>query len=160
MGRPKNTIPDFWKHVDKSGHNGCWNWTGFIDRDGYGTYWWEGRPQGAHRLSYIFTHGSISPGQCVCHHCDNPPCVNPDHLWLGTHQDNIADKISKGRQAKNTKPNNPAKGERHGEAKLSDEQVHLIRNSLIPARVLAERFGVHPTRIYKIRQGKGWKHII
>jgi hypothetical protein len=93
----------FWAHVDQSG-DGCWPWTARLDKWGYGHSGGtaSGRPKAsmlAHRLAYILTYGAIAPGMLVCHHCDNPPCVRPDHLFMGTPMDNIRDMDAKGRRA-------------------------------------------------------------
>lgn len=78
---------------------GCWMWTGAINRGGYGHMKFEGRFSGAHRVSYATFVGNIPTGYVVCHACDNPGCINPDHLWVGTTRDNIGDAITKGRFA-------------------------------------------------------------
>lgn len=86
----------FWTHVDKSG--ACWLWTGTRNLQGYGTTTHRSLPIGAHRLAYELTHGfTIPAGMIVMHTCDNPPCVNPDHLRLGTQRDNVRDMTARGR---------------------------------------------------------------
>lgn len=87
--------PYFWSLVKKT--DGCWIWTGGLDGHGYGRVWREGRRQGSHRVSFQLTNGRIPDGMYVCHHCDNPICVNPGHLFLGTHSDNMRDCTNKGR---------------------------------------------------------------
>lgn len=93
MSDPEN----FWAKVPKISDKLCWPWKGYINPDGYGRIQWDGRTQNAHRISWIIQKGTIPQGLQVLHKCDNPPCVNLEHLFLGTHNDNIADKMKKGR---------------------------------------------------------------
>lgn len=96
MARPKENVPNrFWAKVRKT--RGCWIWTGATVRGGYG-FFWDGKRNGvAHRYSYRLKYGPIPKGKIACHKCDNPKCVNPDHLFIGTYQDNELDKYAKGR---------------------------------------------------------------
>jgi len=129
--------------------DGCWRWLGHLDKNtGYGLMYFEGRRMGAHCASYLLHVGEISEGFYVCHHCDNPSCVNPDHLFLGTQLHNMADCVLKGRNAH---------GERAGQAKLSSAKAEYIRGSVYSHKYLAEKFGVSPAAIYCVRAGKTWK---
>lgn len=117
----------FWSRVDKNGpihpvlKSRCWLWTGYKLKQGYGQF----RSKKTHRLAYVHTKGDIPDGMFVCHKCDNPPCCNPDHLFLGTAQDNMTDKVNKGRQYTGGGP--PSPGEKNGNVVLNQEQVNKIK---------------------------------
>ena len=93
-GNPKDRILC---SIEKDKETGCWNWSGVLTKNGYGRTTHKDRPISAHRLSYLIFNGEIPAGMCVLHRCDNRRCVNPDHLFLGTHRDNMVDMKSKGR---------------------------------------------------------------
>jgi hypothetical protein len=93
-----NTESDFWERVQRGAAEDCWPWARGCDSRGYGTFWFQGKQHGAHRMAFAFTHGPIPRGIWVLHHCDNPPCCNPAHLFLGVAADNTADMWEKGRQ--------------------------------------------------------------
>jgi DNA-binding XRE family transcriptional regulator len=135
---------------------GCWLWTGEICPQGkHGLIRSGGQIISAYRLSYEFYNGEITEGLCVCHSCDVRACVNPDHLWLGTQQENIQDAIQKGRM------NN--RGENNGQSKLIEEQVieivWLYATGEYSQEQLADMFGVNHTIIHYIITGKSWKHL-
>jgi hypothetical protein len=134
-------------YTDKSGGpDACWPWTGCRNEDGYGQLLWQGQPRGAHRLAWIEKHGPIPPETPhVLHRCDNPPCRNESHLWLGTNDDNNADMMAKGR---------------HGTAKLTAADVRAIRAATGMQSVIAARFGVTQANVSCIRSGKTWRHVL
>jgi hypothetical protein len=141
----------FWRRCVKPNGGGCWLWTGTKSRSGYGVFWIEGKNKRAHRVSYEIHKGQIPTGSEVCHCCDNRACVNPDHLFLGTHADNVADMIKKGRHARGS-------GKRS--AKLTEADVlNIIASPDVPALDLAQRYGVSRSRISLIRSGKSWAHL-
>jgi hypothetical protein len=125
----------------------CIEWTGPLDGKGYGKQRIQGRLVGSHRLAFAAAHGPIPVGLDVLHRCDNPPCVNPDHLFLGTAADNARDMVAKGRQ-------------RNGRsARLTVAAVCEIRalGTTESASVLARRFGVSARSIYRVRWGRTWR---
>lgn len=98
MGRPKG--PPVYERLMARvviDPEGCWLWTGKVTGAGYGQIWLDGRSELVHRVAYMEHHGAIPPKMCVCHSCDNRPCVRPDHLWLGTYSENALDMHAKGR---------------------------------------------------------------
>lgn len=143
-----------WAKTDKTKE--CWIWLGHKDRDGYGNIRiGERKAMRTHRLSF-FLATKIDPiGMFVCHHCDNPSCINPDHLYLGTALENNRDKINRNRE-------NWAKGERVHNAKLTRDQVLSIFKEYKAGGVrhidLAKKYGVSQTAIQLILSGKNWKH--
>jgi len=149
--------PRFWAKVDKAGAGGCWWWMGSRCRtkDGESTYGLlrvGRRVQRAHRLSWELHFGAILKGQCVLHKCDNPACVNPRHLWIGTQKDNARDRSSKGR-------NNPPIGCHNGAAKLNPAAVRAIRDSDWTGSRLADFYGVSRGTISLVRRKRTWAHV-
>lgn len=147
----------FWSKVDRSGGpDACWPWTGDKGGWGYGRIMIDRHRHLAHRLSWEIANGPIPSALDCLHTCDNPICVNPAHLFLGTDADNVADKMAKGRH-------NGPYGESVGTAKLTAEQVAEIRRRYLPRKVthehLATEFGVTKSCIGRIVQGKGWRHV-
>lgn len=142
----------FWSKVDKRGPDECWMWTCHTNKQGYGSVSIQGRLTRAHRYSFALAHGPIAPNLCVCHRCDNPPCVNPAHLFLGTIAENNADKAAKGRQAA---------GISSGRAKLTDDDVREIRAAFRPGIgvVLGRRYGVSASVIKAVSSGTTWRHV-
>lgn len=170
-----------WSRVLIGENNECWNWIGKLGTDGYGHLKVNGKLKGAHVASYMLHYGNVQAGMCVCHKCDNRACVNPNHLFEGTHQDNIRDRFLKGRSAagdKNgsrthpesrprgashhwqVKPWTRPTGDRNGRAKLTPEQVAVIKSALeggAQCASLAKQYGVSWTAIKKIKQGNNWR---
>lgn len=139
----------FWSKVDKTGD--CWEWMAGKFTAGYGTFYMDGRSRYAHRVSYLLSKGNLDDDMLVCHKCDNRSCVNPDHLFLGTHLDNHRDKERKGR-------GNQVRGEKHYMAKLTEKDVLTIRASKgrVMQKDLASKFNIHPTTISHIWRGITW----
>ena len=152
--RMANPAERFWPKVDKSGE--CWVWTGYRNPSGYGELHRGRRGTGmvrAHRFSWELANGPIPRGLCVLHRCDNPPCVNPDHLWLGTKADNQRDMASKGRGTKTGLP-----GESNPNARLTRVEIHAIRSaSGESGNWLATKYGVTRNHIYTIRARRNWR---
>lgn len=154
--RAKGLEERFWEKVDKSGD--CWLWTKSL-RAGYGVFRKSGRLVSAHRLAYEITNGPIPADLCICHHCDNRQCVNPSHMFLGTHKDNMQDAMGKGRFHFNPKP---SYGEKNGMTKLTDDQVRELRNNWPSSESVASiamRYGVSRWTIQRIVRRKVWKHV-
>ena len=137
---------------------GCWEFTGYRDPNGYGRIQVKrGRDRLAHRMSWTVLRGAIPEGLDVLHRCDNPPCVNPDHLFLGTAADNHADMIAKGRGR-----SNPRRGIENNKAKLTEAEVIAIRDLASSGKstyAIAEMFGVTRPNIGYIVNGKTWRHL-
>lgn len=142
----------FHRHVTIFDTNECIEWTEMTDRDGYGRFSFDNRTMRAHRVSFELHNGPIPYGAVIRHTCDNPPCVNPMHLTIGSVTDNNRDRVVRDRSAK---------GERSGVAKLTADQVREIRSlHLVATREeLARRFGVSVANIDKITARKTWRHI-
>lgn len=143
----------FWANVDIQGDDQCWPWKGRIGTHGYGAFDYKGRPHIASRFAYTISKGDAA-GFHVCHACDNPPCCNPAHLWLGTHADNMLDMTTKGRQRSVAR-----RGGDHPQARLTAEDVVAIRGSHEPPKVVALRYGVTAACIYRVRHRLSWAHV-
>lgn len=145
-----------WKRIVKAGPDDCWLWYGATNNAGYGHLGAAPRKTiAAHRAAYESAVGPIPPGVHVLHRCDNPPCCNPAHLWLGTAADNAADKVKKGR----ARAVYHWRGEGNAKAKLTAAQVlEIARSSGSPGET-AKRYGVCYSTIHQIRRGLIWSHI-
>lgn len=150
--RHRDLATRFWALVEKSA--GCWLWKGGRVPAGYGIFGISFRVQSyAHRFSYELCIGPIPDGLFVLHSCDNPPCVNPEHLWVGTMQDNHDDMIAKGRMLR---------GSQRPLAKLDEQKVKLIKDAIaagMELKLISEEFHVSASTISKIKRGLIWKHV-
>lgn len=172
---PRKLIPisiRFWSKVDHRSPAECWPWIASKNNCGYGQITLKqanGRwvRASAHKLSYELTHGPVPNGLCVLHYCDNPACVNPSHLWLGTMRDNNDDCMKKGRHkySKNPPrcpPSLKARGSRHGIAKLTESAVLDIRAKLAKGatmRSICKETGMSMSSIADVRDRVTWRHI-
>jgi hypothetical protein len=140
----------FWSKVNKT--NTCWNWTGYLDKGGYGSFWLDGKNRRAHRVSFEQHFGWTNEQLVIMHKCDNPSCVRPDHLILSTQKNNIEDKVYKDRQAK---------GSKVGTSKLSESDIIEIKNLIktLSYGKIAKKYNVDRSLIYLISKEKAWKHI-
>lgn len=139
--------------------NGCWYWLGCKIPSGYGQIYYDGKMHNAHRISmFLFAEFELESELCGCHHCDNPPCVNPAHLYPGTYSDNLLDASAKGRLPDQT---GLYQGERSGMAVLTEEQVKdiILQRGKITTRKLAVRYGVSKTEVWAIQNGHRWHHV-
>lgn len=165
----------FWSRVDRE--NGpvhptlgtpCWPWTRTLCEWGYGRVRVPvalgGRLVRAHRVAWELQYGEIPPGMHVLHKCDNPACQRGDHLFLGTNDDNVRDKVAKGRQARGAalKPELRARGERNGSARLTENDVREIRARVAAGERqsdMAQRFGVTSASVWQIVHRVHWAHV-
>ena len=160
----------FWKRVNKT--DTCWLWTGTRNPNGYGMI--RARPGKTrdltHRVSWMLHNGDIPDGLCVLHRCDNPACVRPEHLFLGTRADNVHDMVAKGRGARGANSGSARyprlrarQGEAHGSARLTERDVRFIRDEFAANRMtkreLATMFSVAPEHVHRICRRLVWKHV-
>ena len=179
MAKAYRTIPHvsesdkqkFLDRIEIDEQTGCHNWTGNTSSQGYGLLRIDGEKYLASRISYAIYHGEFPAEFCCCHHCDNPKCVNPEHLFLGTHADNMTDKTKKGRgnqpRGENhwskTQPLLIPRGANHYAAKLDDakalEIVRLRKEDGLSQRAIAKEFGVCHAIVGRIINRKIWTHL-
>lgn len=151
-------VERFWQQVDRSGP--CWEWSGprMKGKWAYGRFYFEHEQLLAHRFSYELLVEPILDGLFILHSCDNPPCVNPSHLRTGTHEENMADMMAKGRWSPPC-----IKGSAHGNAVLTESEVRSIRDRYakggVTQQALGDEFGVRQTLISQIVLRQAWKHV-
>jgi len=148
----------FWRFVNKKSESECWEWQGQILSSGYGRISLGAKSlgsEGAHRVSWkLFNKADIPDGMFVMHKCDNPSCVNPHHLSIGTPKENTQDMIAKGRK-RVVSP----KGEGNGKSLLDEEKIRLIRSSTLSHAAIARELGVSPNCVRGVRIGRTWTHV-
>lgn len=176
----------FWSKVDKNGPvpphrpdlGPCWLWKGSMFSNGYGAFWLAGQNRKANRVSYVLTHGSIADDVHALHHCDVSACVNPEHIYAGDHQQNMDDKVARGRQAKGdshyarTRPELLARGDRHvsrthpeiarARSKVTAASVPLIRSqgaAGVPIRQIARELNMPRNAVRQVLRGETWSDI-
>lgn len=163
QARRDKQLARFWSRVQRG--DGCWLWRGSIGTNGYGVEMDGSHRRLVHRLMYERSYGAIPDGLFVCHRCDNPICVRPDHLFLGTHDDNMADMVAKGRQTQGDRHPvhlNPERqrGERNGNARLTKAQVEELRKLYATGKYLqkelARMFGIGRSNMSAILRGETW----
>lgn len=154
----------FWAHVKRGGTEDCWEWLASKTPTGYGkmkTSELGGQFAYAHRVSWFLAHGTILDGMLVCHHCDNPACVNPSHLFLGTTTDNVADRHLKGRSRG---PSMPKRGGANVKAKLTETSVRDARSRYAEGgetmKQLADQHGVTESTIQRVIHRHTWRHVV
>jgi hypothetical protein len=162
-------VQRFWEKVDVGGPDECWEWKGERTAKGYGRFDVAGRHIRAHRFAWELAHGPIPEGMFALHHCDNPPCCNPAHLFEGTNLDNMADMTAKRRAAagerhgSRTHPERVSRGERRPNAKLTEEDIRMIRFAHSTGRFsykdLATCYAINWMHVRDIVKRKYWKHV-
>ena len=155
MKRNYSSIPLFERFLanfDVGDTNACWDWKGYCFTRGYGRIGKGRVTLRAHRVSWEYYRGPIPEGLLVCHHCDNPKCVNPNHLFLGTDRDNAMDAIKKGRRSSMV-------GEKNYNCKLTEKDVLAIREDNRFQKIIAKDYGVRQAEISSIKLKKRWKYL-
>ncbi len=153
---PPFDIERFWARVDRSGGpDACWPWTRGCATGGYGLFCIASKDHRTHRISYYLNSGPFPADLYVCHHCDNPTCVNPSHLFLGTNDDNMRDMVAKGRQ-------NRQRGELCGTSKLVTMDVFALLRRYGDGETIksiASSFGISRSQVIRIVNQERWAHV-
>lgn len=148
---PRPIQESFWEKVDVRSKDECWEWLAAVTKDGYGSF----KSKLAHRVAWELEKGEIPDGMLVCHTCDNPPCCNPSHLFLGTQRNNMDDMVQKGRSPNNSGSKNP-------KAKFIEQDIldiYRLHNSGMSAYRIAKNYSVSESNIHSIVKGKTWKYL-
>lgn len=157
------TVARFWAKVDRRGADECWPWIGARSTGGYGNFWALERYCRAPRIALALSGVDVPAELDVCHSCDNPPCVNPAHLFLGTRRVNMRDMSAKGRCGSTTLDTAKTRGERNVKAKLTEADVRALVAAWNAGDVskaeLARRYGVWPSNVVHILKGRTWAHL-
>ena len=157
---PRSIQSRFWPQVQIT--EKCWNWTGLKDGYGYGSIYYLGYMQKASRVSWQLNYGAIPENTMVCHHCDNPACVRPDHLFLGNHTTNAQDMAAKGRQVFQRKPERAKRGEEHYCAKLTADDIRAIRQRHDQGegmQSIADAYHISKQTVWRVVRRLTWVHI-
>jgi hypothetical protein len=178
-------IERFWSKVDIKGPDDCWEWKEFKAGGGYGRFWLNNEGVVASRVAWVIANGPIDDGLFVCHHCDNPGCCNPSHLFVGTYLDNVADRVAKGRCGKQCgkdhwvyrHPECIQRGENHWTKRMPEiscrgeksnwavltaksvKEIREIRKSGMSYAKIAKMFNVHRGTVGHIIRGSTWAHL-
>jgi hypothetical protein len=160
-GSLRRTLEErFWSKVDKRGPDECWPWLANRTKQGYGRFNIDGHNPRASRVAWMLIHGTVPSDVFVCHSCDNPPCCNPRHLWVGTNLDNILDSVAKGR--KKGKTGLKVRGEANGQAKLTSDIVIEARRRYarrdVSIRELADESDVCISTMARAINNTTWTH--
>lgn len=148
------TAHRYWRKVARTDDGSCWLWQGRRDKSGYGRWAKQGMHVYVHRIAWILSKGEIPAGMDVLHRCDVRNCCNPEHLFLGTHQDNMDDMWARGRARPKVHH-----GEEHGMAKINDQEAITIRNSPDTQRSLAQQYDLSQATVWAIKHRKIWAHL-
>lgn len=147
----QSAIDRFWSGVVVGSDSDCWPWKKSTNKFGHGHFRMDGVVFMAHRLAYFLSNGKLHPDDVVRHTCDTPSCCNPKHLIIGSHADNVADRVSRGRSASGT---------RNGRSKLTEQQVLKIFHDTRSSTVIANEYGVDGSIVRLIKKKKIWKSVL